>query len=73
MRSSPHCRRGLAASSFGLAPLWPIMGVPFDLSPSVERPVNDREKIVTWLGRKKIAFVPLSRPNAHPPDLIPPD
>jgi hypothetical protein len=26
-----------------------------------------------WIGRKKIAFVPLSRPNAHPPDLIPPD
>src|SRR3954451_15243563 len=26
-----------------------------------------------WVGRKKIAFVPLSRPNAHPPDLIPPD
>ena len=29
--------------------------------------------IMTWIGRKKIAFVPLSRPNAHPPDLIPPD
>jgi hypothetical protein len=28
---------------------------------------------MTWTGRKKIAFVPLSRPNAHPPDLIPPD
>jgi negative regulator of replication initiation len=26
-----------------------------------------------WTGRKKIAFVPLSRPNAHPPDAIPPD
>ena len=26
-----------------------------------------------WIGRKKIAFVPLSRPNAHPPDLIPAD
>ncbi len=26
-----------------------------------------------WIGRRKIAFVPLSRPNAHPPDLIPPD
>jgi len=26
-----------------------------------------------WVGRKKIAFVPLSRSNAHPPDLIPPD
>jgi hypothetical protein len=21
-----------------------------------------------WLGRKKIAFIPLHRPNAHPPD-----
>ena len=28
---------------------------------------------MTWIGRKKIAFVPLSRPNAHPPDVIPPD
>jgi hypothetical protein len=28
---------------------------------------------MTWIGRKKIAFVPLSRSNAHPPDLIPPD
>ena len=26
-----------------------------------------------WVGRKKIAFVPLSRPNARPPDLVPPD
>ena len=26
-----------------------------------------------WVGRKKIGFVPLSRPNAHPPDLVPPD
>jgi hypothetical protein len=26
-----------------------------------------------WIGRKKIAFIPLYRPNAHPPDLIPPD
>jgi hypothetical protein len=26
---------------------------------------------MAWIGRKKIAFVPLSRPNAHPPDLIP--
>jgi hypothetical protein len=24
-----------------------------------------------WIGRKKIAFVPLSRPNAIPPDVIP--
>src|SRR3954451_3824437 len=31
------------------------------------------QKIMPWIGRKKIAFVPLSRPNAHPPDLIPPD
>ena len=28
---------------------------------------------MAWVGRKKIAFVPLSRPNAHPPDNIPPD
>jgi hypothetical protein len=28
---------------------------------------------MTWIGRKKIAFVPLSRRNAHPPDVIPPD
>jgi len=28
---------------------------------------------MTWLGRKKIAFVPVYRPNAHPPDLIPQD
>jgi negative regulator of replication initiation len=28
---------------------------------------------MTWIGRKKIAFIPLSRPNAHPPDVIPPD
>ena len=28
---------------------------------------------MAWIGRKKIAFVPLSRPNAHPPDFIPPD
>ena len=26
-----------------------------------------------WIGRKKLALVPLYRPNAHPPDLIPPD
>jgi hypothetical protein len=26
-----------------------------------------------WLGRKKLALVPLYRPNAHPPDQIPPD
>ncbi|HKE47847.1 MAG TPA: hypothetical protein VKB52_07260 [Rhodanobacteraceae bacterium] len=28
---------------------------------------------MAWTGRKKIAFVPLSRTNAHPPDFIPPD
>ena len=26
-----------------------------------------------WLGTKRIAFVPLYRTNAAPPDLIPPD
>jgi hypothetical protein len=26
-----------------------------------------------WIGRRKLAFVPLFRPNAHPPDQIPPD
>jgi len=28
---------------------------------------------MAWIGRKKIAFVPLSRTNAHPPDFIPPN
>ncbi len=28
---------------------------------------------MTWIGRKKLAFVPVYRPNAHPPDQIPPD
>jgi ribosomal protein S6E (S10) len=28
---------------------------------------------VTWLGQKKLALVPLYRPNAHPPDQIPID
>jgi hypothetical protein len=23
---------------------------------------------MTWLGRKRLAFIPLHRPNAHPPD-----
>lgn len=23
---------------------------------------------MAWIGRKKIAFIPLHRPNAHPPD-----
>mgnify|MGYP001227048525 CR=1 FL=1 len=26
-----------------------------------------------WIGRKKIAFVPVWRPNARPPDIVPPD
>ncbi len=37
-----------------------------------ERSVREVE-IMAWIGKKKIAFVPLSRPNAHPPDFIPPD
>jgi hypothetical protein len=28
---------------------------------------------MTWIGRKKLALVPLSRSNAHPPDQIPAD
>jgi hypothetical protein len=28
---------------------------------------------MTWIGRKKLAFVPLYRPHAIPPDFIPPD
>jgi len=28
---------------------------------------------MTWIGRKKLAFVPLYRTNAHPPDMIPTD
>jgi len=28
---------------------------------------------MTWIGRKKLALVPVYRPNAHPPDQIPPD
>ena len=28
---------------------------------------------MTWIGRKKLALVPLFRPNAHPPDQIPAD
>ena len=28
---------------------------------------------MAWLGRKKLAFIPLSRTNAEPPDVIPPD
>jgi hypothetical protein len=26
-----------------------------------------------WIGRKKLALVPVYRPNAHPPDQIPDD
>jgi hypothetical protein len=25
---------------------------------------------ISWIGRKKIAFIPVFRPNAHPPDVI---
>ena len=28
---------------------------------------------MTWIGRKKLALVPVFRPNAHPPDQIPDD
>jgi len=28
---------------------------------------------MAWLGLKKLAFIPLSRTNAQPPDIIPPD
>jgi hypothetical protein len=28
---------------------------------------------MAWLGRRKLAFIPLSRTNAQPPDVIPPD
>lgn len=28
---------------------------------------------MSWIGRKKLALIPLYRPNAHPPDLIPAD
>ena len=28
---------------------------------------------MAWLGRKKLAFIPLSRTNSQPPDVIPPD
>src|SRR3984885_16047221 len=28
---------------------------------------------MAWLGRKKLAFIPLSRTNVQPPDVIPPD
>src|SRR5215510_11187034 len=28
---------------------------------------------MAWLGRRKLAFIPLSRTNIEPPDVIPPD
>src|SRR5262245_5658246 len=28
---------------------------------------------MAWIGRKKIAFIPVFRPNARPPDVIPTD
>src|SRR5437879_2906878 len=28
---------------------------------------------MSWIGQKKLALIPLYRPNAHPPDQIPPD
>jgi hypothetical protein len=28
---------------------------------------------MSWIGRKRLALIPLYRPNAHPPDLIPAD
>ena len=28
---------------------------------------------MAWLGRRKLAFIPLSRTNIQPPDVIPPD
>ena len=28
---------------------------------------------MAWIGRKKIAFIPVFRPHAAPPDAIPPD
>ena len=31
------------------------------------------ETDMAWLGRKKLAFIPLSRTNAQPPDVIPTD
>jgi hypothetical protein len=39
----------------------------------VLRPDLQEDFIMTWLGRKKLALVPLFRPNAHPPDQIPTD
>jgi hypothetical protein len=28
---------------------------------------------MTWVGLKTLAFIPLSRTDAQPPDIIPPD
>jgi hypothetical protein len=28
---------------------------------------------IAWTGRKRIAFVPVYRPHAAPPDQMPPD
>ena len=38
--------------------------------PELSRP---SEGGMAWLGRKKLAFIPLSRTNAQPPDVIPTD
>ena len=39
----------------------------------VMKPPNKGMRQMAWIGRKKLALVPLYRPNAHPPDQIPPD
>src|SRR5215469_11218918 len=31
------------------------------------------EDNMSWIGRKRLALVPVFRPNAHPPDVIPPN
>ena len=36
-------------------------------------PTLKAEGDMSWVGRMKLALVPLSRPNAHPPDQIPAD
>jgi hypothetical protein len=41
--------------------------------PSIALEAAAKEKIMAWTGRKKIAFVPVYRPHAAPPDLIPAD
>src|SRR6266550_3917484 len=35
--------------------------------------VIQKETAMSWLGRKKIAFVPVFRPHVLPPDAIPSD